>query len=189
MLAYLQKIYKRVDDLWTTQYDEYEELQNEMSGMITSAEEGADIVYALDQTIKKMEDLTKHYKRALTMANEITAAVYVQENINNVTSDGLQPIRTDYCTASLKTKTAVGIPSKKKQPEKYAALMEALGVPEKLRGALVPHYMGMMELYTDGLEKGVDHLNGWEPEKEYIVFTFTTRKKQGILTNVKRIND
>lgn len=184
MLKYMQKIFQRVENLWNAQYEEHDELQNELAGMITSVAEGADTVYALKKTIEKLDDLNKHYKRALLMANNITAAMYVDESINNITSKGLQPIRTEYCIATLKTKTAIKIPSKKKDPEGYAKLMNAMDIPPRLWEGeftcVAPHYLGMMELYTDGLEKGIDHLKGWEPEKEYEIYEFTTRKKSGI---------
>lgn len=121
-----------------------------------SREELADIAYAARESASLADENRKAWQMLTEKAQRTACILWLQD----MTNAG-EPIRTEHCTATPDVRVAVRVPSRKKDPERYARLMQWLGVPEALytapegeSPAVDLHYMGIVRTATDMLAEG-----------------------------------
>lgn len=134
--------YKRIKDAHITGLSLLHDLTTQLQGE-RSLEEQADAAMALDQCNKLVEDLGKELRRAKYLAERITCLICLKTN-----NPG--PVRTPYCTASLRPKMAANVPSRD-TPE-YKELCDYLGIDPSAPVRL--HYPTIVDMVSTAVEEG-----------------------------------
>jgi hypothetical protein len=143
--------------------------------MTKNMEELADIGLCLKDSQSYLDDLKSDNFKLLEVVNKVIGALWVQAGVD-------EPIRTDCVTASPKLQICATVPSRHKQPEEYAALMQHFGVAEEYwntpKGtppAIQIYWPGFVE-YTSMLAEQAKPLPpGIDPSKTYSVYNVTYR--------------
>lgn len=141
-------------------------------------EELADLTYALREVFNYIDDMRKEISKTKQACERIACVLWSHK------SDG-DPIRTPYCTGTPKVKMMASLPNKRREPEKYAALMTHLGIDPSLwkgeNDAVRVHWPGFVEHMTALAEKGLPLPAGIDVDKTYPVYSLTIKKgKKGI---------
>lgn len=176
----LKNIYRTVEKLYREAYNELaisaEELYEERS-----LEELADTTYALREAGELINRLRIRVEALKTEIEAKACTIAVE-------SGEIDPIRTEYCTATPDMKISVSVPKRRKEPEAYAELMTALGVPRELwdRGvenspAVDLHYPGLVEMVTERAAAGLPLPPGVSPDRTKTMFRLAIRRRRGIL--------
>lgn len=135
-----------------------------------------DYAYALNEAYKRLDDIAHETKRLRERVTQIVVALWV-------TTEG-EPIRTDYVTGIPDVKMMASVPSKNKDPEKYHALMEHLGVPKALydgdNDVLRPHWPGLVDYVSELLSQGRPVPPGCNTDKLIPVYKLALRGKKGV---------
>lgn len=139
-------------------------------------DELADVTYAMKQSEKFLKDLSSTLKKQRENLERIACLLWVKRNVAD-------PIKTDYVTATPNLKTMASLPTKKGDPEGYAALLKWLGIREDVSedDAVRPHWPGMVEYLTKLMEEGKPLPPGIDPGKTYPMYTLSHRKRKEIL--------
>ena len=138
----------------------------------------ADIAYALRDTRDMAEDIRKRCDALGKTAQNFAC-------LGAVTLEHGGTIGTEYVAATPSVKTVVSIPSRKKEPEAFAKLMDHLKVPRELweRGehaAMQPHWPGLMELVSERQANGLPMPPGIDPNKTYAEYSLRMRGRKEI---------
>lgn len=191
MLPIAQKLYADVRELHERIYKDLQALQ--AIALAGDLEEMADSIYALKEAKKFAEDTEKDIGKLQKMLCDMFCLKYTQCDDGNAES-----IRTDYCTATPNPRVCAHIPSYEKQPEEYKALMTYLGVDpvlwdtgkvltengEESTKVVDVHWPGFTALLSRLAGSGHPLPPGIDPEKTYMLWNVTIRKKKGILGDV-----
>lgn len=175
MNAKLIQLYKRTKAFFTDAYERILEIR-ELTKAQTDMNELADWVYALRESYTFVDNLRKDIKAAMETCEKLACLFWIEMQ------DG-DPIKTEYVTATPKVKMIASIPSKKKDPEQYAKLMNFLGVDEKLYDEIEvvrPHWPGFVEMVSQLAEKGLPLPDGIDPTKTFPQYSLIVRKQKGV---------
>jgi hypothetical protein len=140
-------------------------------------EELANRTYGLREIIKYTEDIHNEVKKTHDVYQKITALLYVQAGEGG-------PIRTEYATCTPKVRLIAVIPKKRRDPEKYNALMRFLNVPPELYAGdeefeiVRPHWPGLVAHLSELMSQGQPLPPGIDPESTYPEYTCVTRGKK-----------
>jgi len=169
-------------------YTKIKQCHNECYGLVKellasapkNQEELADIAYALNECTALLKDLGKITNGGSETCQKIACALWSQ-------AEQTQPIRTDHMTATPRIRYMATLPSRKKDPEGFAALMTHLGIPQYLwdvpEGQPVAaqlNWPGMVELLTQQAEQGLPLPKGVDPSKTYPVYALTIRGRKEV---------
>ncbi len=135
-----------------------------------------DTVLVLREMYKYADDLRKEIQRTRDVCERITCVIWAK-------GTDAEPIRTAYVTASPDIKYMASIPKRKTDPEKYAALMNFLGIPDQLWRTTGPevvraHWPGFVDYVSARMEAGLPLPDGLDVEKTYPVYKLTLRRKK-----------
>jgi hypothetical protein len=138
----------------------------------------ADAAYALREIETFLEEARKKIKSEKEFAEHMACAVTTQ------VYQTAEAIRTEYCTAKPDVKMVVTVPSRSKDPEKYAAMMEYLEVPRVLWDSGEEH--AVVKAHWPGLVAHLDKLQaqgkplppGIDPNKTYPNYKLIIRGKK-----------
>ena len=133
-----------------------------------------DTAFALRECHKFFDDLRKEAKRTQEMAEKLVCLLWIKGGGEE------ERLRTPYCTASPVIKTAVSIPSARRQPEQYEALMKDLGVPEALwrSDVIRPHWPGFTEYASSLASNGRPLPGGVDPNKTYPIYALRMLRRR-----------
>lgn len=130
-------------------------------------EELADTAYAMREAIDLTDEFAKVAKQTKHLAEKMACLLWMQ-------GDSDQPIRTKYVTATPDLAQKMGLPTRRKNPEEFKAMMQFLEVPEHLWNVddkkstvIEPHWPGMMEHIKELMEQGKPLPPGIDPHKTY----------------------
>jgi len=129
----------------------------------------ADVGFAMKEIDKLLHDIGVEVRKTLELAEMLACRVWLR-------SEGDEPIRTEYCTASPRLKMQPAVP-KKDTPE-LAELLDWLGM-SKNHGAVRIHWPTLCDLVTQCVENGwpipkcIDPSSLFEPEMK---LTFLKKK-------------
>jgi len=155
----------------------------------TAASQGikelADIVYALKQSVKLIEDTRKELNQVSEIIQKACCALYAQESQAGPTG----PIRTEYCTATPVFKMSVTLPHHTRDKEKYEALMMALGIDEMLwkvdteageKPAVAINFLGFSDLITAYAREGKPLPPGIDQDYMFPQYSLTIRPRKEV---------
>lgn len=173
-------LYKTTRHAHDDGYKSIVELTRDMSARKPpDVNELADAIYALDQVEKLADSLRKEAKKVRDHLDKIMCAVCVEQE--------LSVVKTEHCAATPSLKMVAPLPSKSKDPEHYAQLMEFFGIKRELWdtpvGVASPvqlHYPGMVDFVSDQLVSGKPIPPGIDPNKTYPVFRVSVRKLKDV---------
>lgn len=135
---------------------QFDDLMRVHQNLMTCIEEFRDAIKSNEESTEELCDMAYFCREVARTADNIRKeATKCQELIGRVvtyrwaTSPGDPPrnYKTTFCTATPEVKTYIPYPSKKNEPEKYAAVMNYLGIPSSL--------------YSDGAEVIKLNYPGW----------------------------
>lgn len=176
MKSETKDLYILVRDTHAQVYNRVKEL-TEQTKALADLEEQADNCYALHQTLKLIEDMRGQLRDLKDMAERLTGVLWSK------LSDG-DPIRTTYVTATPRLRVVASIPSRKSSPEKYNALMNALGVPTHLSNkdteVVRVHWPGLCDHLTSLQEQGLPLPEGLDGDKTWTQYSMLYRAKKGV---------
>jgi len=133
---------------------------------LNDVNELADACYALREVYNYLDEARKEVRRINDLAAKIFTAFWAADP--NVTEPS---VKTEWCTVTPNIKTRASIPSPEKEPERYAAIMNLLGIdPELVKmGVLRADYDSLGDWLTDRQLAGM-------PIPEFIGKTWTEYK-------------
>lgn len=139
----------------------------------------ADLIYILKQVLDIWQDLKKETQVDIEVLENIFGVVFVTKAAETA---GKKPTNVKGTIATVTPRMTVqpAIPSPTKEPTKYRAMMEGLGVTNEevlTRGILRPHWPSMTEWCTELSEKGLPLPKGVDPSKSNTGFATTARKR------------
>lgn len=147
-----------------------------------------DRAFILKRMAELFKDLEKETRLAVERLNTCTAMVYTKDSLESETIE--RSIHGKIAVGTPDSKLEFRMPSHSKEPEKYAALLEALGVPSDVvtAGALQPHFIGVQAYINALLAAGKNPPPGVKLEDAYPVYTVALRAQRGfdpLVTPVK----
>jgi hypothetical protein len=103
-------------------------------------------------------------------------------------SSNKEKVVTDYCSAVVKMRTLVNLPTYKKNYNRYCQFMEWLGIPKELYESkdgeppvIYFHWVGAMNYIADKMAKGEPSPPGVDPEKTTAEFSLSFYKRKGVV--------
>lgn len=138
----------------------------------------ADGVYAAAECLKFLEDSTKTLKAFKEGLEKITCAIWVK---NGQT----EAIKTEFCNVTPRLRMMAQIPTKTKDPERYALLMDHLKIPrevwdvgEDAKSPVSIHWPGMMDYISTLIEQGKPLPPGLDKASTYAVYKASVTKQR-----------
>lgn len=148
-------------------------LDNIQRACHTSADSGlvVDAILILKKSAQCVDQARKDINRALDILQRIACVHAAHTDANSLKGE----LGTGYGNASEQWL----LPDREKEPETYAALMRAIGIPEEhVRNALIrPSFSGVSELATQLAEEGKPLPPGLEHVRRVPKFSFTVRPR------------
>jgi hypothetical protein len=145
-------------------------------------EELTDLGYFFNEVTQLLEDLRKEIARRHEVVKQVVCMAASQRAAT--TGSAVEPVRTDYTTATPRIKTHVRLPKRHKDPETYDQIMTGLDVPIGLvqSGVFQLNWNAMAD-YLDTLKKqGLPLPKGLDEEFKVKTFELTYRRKKEIGT-------
>ncbi len=161
--------------------DVYTDLGKEIEPLVRSCnnlEELVDTAYVLRETSKLCNDMRKMCDVLRELSEKICCVIAIKD-------ESVGAIKTEYASGTPNVKMMASIPKKKTHPEKFAALMEHLGIPAELweeeSDVVRPHWPGFVNHLTALAAAGKPLPPGIDADKTYPVYSLDPlRKKKGI---------
>ena len=131
----------------------------------------ADVVYATKEALRFLDEVKKDIRKVNDIGQRFACVRWTE-------AGDAEPIRTESCIGSPKVKMTATVPSRKKDPEAFEALMKALNIPEELwvSDSLRIHWPGFVLYLSEMLSEGKQLPAGIDPNSKYPVFTLEVRK-------------
>lgn len=162
-----KSLYSEVIHAYSQVYADLKEIKSQEK----SKEDLADTVFVLNQILKWIEEMRKEVDRVKRLSERLACLHWIRE-------ESLEPIRTEYCTASPDIKTALKLPNI--DSEQYTALMTYLNIPAESRALIRLSWKGVKDRISDSLANGKPlpkELQGETIDE----FKLVVRKKREIL--------
>lgn len=173
MLA--QTAYAKIEDFYV---DVFEMLRSvAVSGKTCDdMRETADIAYLTKKAAEYTKQLT-------TQLNKISEVAQKRTCIMAIEDDHETEIRGKYVVASPDMKMMAPIPKRKKEPERFEELMNALEIPNALwqgttEEAVRPHWPGIIELTNKNIQEGKKLPDGLDENSMYPIYKLRMRKSK-----------
>ncbi len=140
-----------------------------------SVEDCVDAIYAIREAEELIDDVKKTYS---SLSRKLQEAVHLI-----LLSRHKKSFSTDFCTGTRKSKVIYGLPTKRKEPKKFASLMAKLGIPEDLvdKEVIRPHWPGLVEYFQELNTQGLPQPEEVDTTKQSATLEITIRRKKGIL--------
>lgn len=137
----------------------------------------ADLAYALRECRDFAKDVAKRCDELGKLAQRVAC---MRQLVENGTSDS---IVTQRCVAVLGVRSVPAVPSKTKNPEQWAQLMDYLGVPRGLHDGLDKpvvdtNWPGLVQRLSDDLAAGKPLPPGIDPTKTFPEYSLNIRGKE-----------
>lgn len=163
-----KELYSETKTFFTKRIMELKELEN-----VNNLDDCIDAIYSIRETVAYLEALRKQLE---AVSEEFQTVVCMSLLTRHKKSHS-----TEYCTGVKRSTLSYNIPTKKKEPEEYCALMEFLNIPpDVIRQELVRvHWPAFREYATGLISKGIEP--PIDPSKKTPHFGVTIRKKKDIL--------
>ena len=158
--------------------------------MLMKVGELVDCQFALRESELLADDLRKEFKKLRDIMAKITCGLWITDPTSTDIVEG------EYCNGHPDTKARANVPTFKKDPEKYIALMNWLGIPEDLQDrGMLPlaaegefetevvriHWSGFQDYFTRVMALGYPLPPGIDPEDTWQEAIVTIRKKFDLL--------
>jgi len=130
-----------------------------------------DVAYVLKEAAKLLDDLRKEANHSRELIENVACAVFVQEHAASL--DPPSNIKGQFVTGTPDVKEAASLPRKSVDPDRYYAMMKALGVEDSALEADVvrPHWPTIVDLLTKRAEAGLQPIAGIDPSSTYPVYS------------------
>ena len=180
MLKSAVETYKAVKQLHEEGITWLAELRREVS-TLRDVNELADIALAMRESEKLADDLRKQLKQFRETAETACCALWVKEHVND---EEITSIQTAHVTATPEVTMACGLPSRKKEPENFAKLMEFLKVPldlcgdEEEAGPVSVNWPRMVEHLSALQSQGLPLPPGIDPAKRYPIYRLSPMRRR-----------
>ena len=161
LLQLLQE-YDKMKQMYLSGYELLSILRDELRAGKYKLEEMVDFIYVVREISKLADDLRKEADGIKHIFENMTCALYVSLNWTI-------PIRAPLATGSPDLKLGVNVPNRKKEPERFQALMNFFGVPTDSFEARVvkPYWPGICEQISILAEEGKPLPPGINPDDTY----------------------
>ncbi len=154
-------------------YEQLIKLKEDVATEVSETEL-ADVAFALERSIRYLEDIRKELSKTNSHIKTMACLKWTENQAT--TMDG-QPIRTAYCTATPEVKMYAPFPIKKDK-DGWDELMKWLGIPKEISDKEIvrPHYPAMLELCTELSREGKPLPPGVDPSKKKAQYDLKMRK-------------
>ena len=181
MRDYIKAFYARVDQAHNDLFAELLRLEESLKKE-TNLEELADWVFVMREAKAHFEQLQSKCNAMHDTAVKLGCAIYctLPETHKYVVKAA---IKTAYCTAKPDLKYCASIPKLKKDPDKYYALTDYLGIPREHaeKQTVRVHWPSFVDHITDLTVSGKPLPPGIDAEATYPVYKMTVRRNRSIL--------
>jgi len=142
----------------------------ELDESINSLNDMADAVYALREIDNYIEKLRKEMNKYSETYQTAACLMLISRH--------RKAFKTEYCSAKKETRISTGVPSKSTKPKEYQALLEYLGVPQKVidDGLLAVHWPNFSTWITERQKKGEPRPPGLGEQSPHFELGVRTRK-------------
>lgn len=180
MKTQFQDLYKTARDTHMAVYDTVKRDIEPAIKRERSTQEVADMVYALRETLKHLEDMTKEVRRLEETAVKVVCAMWMRDA--GLDEDAPENVKTPYCTLTPELKTHAKVPSRKTDPDAHTALMEHLGVPRAMyeNDAMRIHWPGFVEYITQLNRDGLPLPPGIDPATQVTIYSARVHKRKAV---------
>lgn len=112
----------------------------------------ADLGYALRESIKLLEDASKELKRVEKLTAQMFCTLWAMDPL------AADRVKTEWCSCAGVVKTVCNPPDPEAQPEEFAAVMRAIGVPDEAikTGAMKLSFQGLGDWMTHAERQGLN---------------------------------
>lgn len=179
MLDEAKKLYQSVSTNHRNTYIMAEAIEKLAPQLAGDLKETADMTYALQECFDLAEDTLKTLRKLRGNIDKLFCAM-------TVAGGAVGKVETEHCEATPKVKMSVSLPSRRSDPEKFAAVMKELGIPENMYSGetefVRPHFPGMVEYVTNKLANG-EPLSAAlsDVTRQYPVYSVKISAKKGVL--------
>jgi len=181
-----RNIYRMTEKFYREVYDELAKLADEVKDE-TELPEMVDAAFAM----REAEKLAKRIQVRMKANQEQAERKACHDAIEVYNS--IEPIRTEYATGTPDMEMNVRVPSRKKELQEYARMMEALGIPRELwdRGqenspAVDVHWPGMVSMITERAAAGLPLPEGLGPNRTSVMYRLNLRRRRGVLEDAEK---
>lgn len=179
MLENAIKYYCGQSEWHQVQFQKLNELLK-ITSSIKNLEELTDIAFSIRKSLDLVEDQRKELNRFVESLEKVIGALWVQNGDS-------EPIRTDFVTASPRLKMVATVPSRHKDPEAYAKLMQFYNIPDHLwnvkeedHPVVSIHWPGLVDDISERTMRGLPLPDGLDPSKMITLYKVTFRQRKEI---------
>lgn len=173
-------------DAYATAYAAYQDLLSRLDEIGEVARNEEDLEELAD-TAYMLREMATMLKRLRVKADKLGETAQARACAMGVQSD-TEIIRTPHCTATLDMKMNPKLPTRSRDPEGYAAMMDFLqvprglwDVPEDQHSAVDLKWPGMVDLVSNLVAEGKPLPPGVKPDSTKPLFRLLMRKRKGVL--------
>ena len=177
----IKAFYAQVDQVHSDLFAQLLRLEEELKTE-TSIEELADWTLVMREANAHLDQLASKTRAMQDTAVKMGCAIFcvLPDNHKYVQK---QAIKTAYCTAKPDLKYCASIPNQKKDPEKYYALTDYLGIHREHaeKRTVRVHWPTFVDLITELTQEGKPLPPGIDATATYPVYKMTVRRNRSIL--------
>lgn len=190
-------MHKKAQDIYRIAREAHEEIYKllvELTAVVpnNSNEENVDIVYAMREAEKFVDDTRKDINKLKKLAEQVVCLKWASMPHTSKTPKN---IKTPYCTGTPEPKVCAHIPTVEKNPKEYGALMDYLAIDPMLRdiGPVISdlgkeetevvkvNWPGFQSLINRLVANGCPLPDGIDPNETYTLYEVRCLKKLGVL--------
>ncbi len=184
MLPEAVGLYKEIKESHESMFLAIKRLR-EVASRTKDVKELADMVCSVHHCQQFIDDIRKDLNGFEELIEKVCCAMWLQDPNKS------ENIKTYHCTATPHVKMMAALPTRKRDPDRYYALMESLGIKRELwqtpdnedtRPPIGIDWLGMVDYISDLAAQGKPLPDGIEPGKMYPVYTLKIRTKKEVLS-------
>jgi len=143
-----------------------------------SLAELADLAYVLRQSYDHHDEARKELDRISKKVAQIFYVLWASD------PNAPETIKTQWCSCTPDPKIHASVPSPESDPERYKAVMKAVGIPEDIiaTGLVRVGWKEFGELLTERQRAGLPLPEGIDPAKTFVEYKLGIRKRQDLPT-------
>ncbi len=174
-LLSLLKEYDKMKQIYLSCYKLLAVIRDELRAGKYQLKDMVNFIYVVREISKLTDDLRKEADGINHIFENTTCALYVSLNETI-------PIRASLATGSPDLRLGVNVPNRKKEPERFQALMDFFGVPAESfeARAVKPYWPGICEQVSMLAEEGKPLPPGINPEDTYPTYSVRIRSTRDI---------
>lgn len=156
-------------------YEQIVKLRRKLSEGQLTREERVDAAYLMREMRDVYNDIRKEFDATIELITKLVCAQWVKdsENINEQVS---RSIRGELALGTPSIKFTANVPSPHKDPERYKALLDSMGIDPANHHLVRPHWPELSEFISAELAAGRPPPAGITMDKTYINYRLSLRK-------------